>query len=69
MGTNDGFTSVKQLESKLKMAAGRVEKRLVRGAGHFEMEGPQYDENMVDYITTFADSLQQVVKSEDQPPN
>ena len=69
MGTNDGFTSVKQLESKLKTAAGRVEKRLVRGAGHFEMEGPQYDENMVDYITTFTDSLQQVVKAEDQPPN
>lgn len=69
MGTNDGFTSVKQLESKLKTAAGRVEKRLVRGAGHFEMEGPQYEENMVDYITTFTDSLQQVVKTEDPPPN
>lgn len=57
MGTNDGFTSVRQLENKLKSAAGRVEKRLVRGAGHFEMEGPQYDEHMVDYITTFAASL------------
>lgn len=58
MGTADGFTSVKQLESKLKSAAGRVEKRLVKGAGHFEMEGPQYDEQMVEYIATFAESLQ-----------
>ncbi|KAG0575832.1 hypothetical protein KC19_5G034100 [Ceratodon purpureus] len=58
MGTNDGFTTVKQLESKLKSAAGRVEKRLVRGAGHFEMEGAQYDDQMVEYLTTFADSLQ-----------
>ncbi|XP_024365338.1 uncharacterized protein [Physcomitrium patens] len=58
MGTNDGFTSVEQLESKLKTAAGRVEKRLVQGAGHFEMEGPQYDDQMVEYIITFAESLQ-----------
>lgn len=63
MGTTDGFTSVKQLESKLKSAAGRVEKRLVKGAGHFEMEGPQYDDQMVEYITTFADSLQGVEES------
>jgi hypothetical protein len=60
MGTNDGFTTVKQLESKVKSAAGRVETRLVRGVGHFEMEGPQYDEQMVEYLTTFADSLQPI---------
>ncbi|KAL3682408.1 hypothetical protein R1sor_000430 [Riccia sorocarpa] len=57
MGTRDGFTSVKQLEGKLKTAAGRAEKRLVAGAGHFEMEGPRYDEEMVGYITEFAESL------------
>lgn len=58
MGTNDGFTSVKQLEAKLKMAAGRNETRLVPGAGHFEMEGPQFDRQMADYVVEFADSLQ-----------
>lgn len=67
MGTNDGFTTVKQLESKLKSAAGRVEKQLVKGVGHFEMESPQYDEQMVDYITTFADSLQVTQPRSTQP--
>ncbi|BBN15785.1 uncharacterized protein MPTK1_7g00810 [Marchantia polymorpha subsp. ruderalis] len=57
MGTRDGFTSVKQLEGKLKTAAGRAEKRLVVGAGHFEMEGPRYDDEMVGYVVEFADSL------------
>lgn len=58
MGTNDGFTSVKQLEAKLKTAAGRNETRLVPGAGHFEMEGPEFDRQMADYVVEFADSLQ-----------
>jgi hypothetical protein len=58
MGTTDGFTSVKQLESKLKTATGRVETKLVPGVGHFELEGPSYDRQMVDYIVEFADSLQ-----------
>lgn len=57
MGTNDGFTSVKQLENKLKMAAGRVETHLVPGAGHFQMEGPVYDERMADLIDNFASTL------------
>jgi hypothetical protein len=57
MGTSDGFTSVKQLEAKLKSAAGRNDQRLVPGAGHFEMEGPQFDRQMADYIVEFADSL------------
>lgn len=59
MGTNDGFTSVKQLEAKLKTAAGRNETRLVPGAGHFEMEGPEFDRQMADYVVEFAESLQQ----------
>ena len=59
MGTNDGFTSVKQLEAKLKTAAGRNETRLVSGAGHFEMEGPEFDRQMADYVVEFAESLQQ----------
>lgn len=57
MGTSDGFTSVKQLETKLKSASGRNETRLVPGAGHFEMEGPEFDRQMADYIVEFAESL------------
>ncbi|KAF8041047.1 hypothetical protein BT93_B3075 [Corymbia citriodora subsp. variegata] len=47
MGTRDGFTSVKQLENKLSGAAGRAEKHLIEGAGHFQMEGPAFDAQMV----------------------
>ncbi|RWR77834.1 hypothetical protein CKAN_00633800 [Cinnamomum micranthum f. kanehirae] len=57
MGTKDGFTSVKQLESKLKSAAGRVETHLLEGVGHFQMEGPSYDAKMVDLIVRFIQSL------------
>lgn len=57
MGTKDGFTSVKQLESKLKSAAGRVETQLLEGVGHFQMEGPSYDAKMVDLIVRFIQSL------------
>ncbi|THG03953.1 hypothetical protein TEA_003434 [Camellia sinensis var. sinensis] len=58
MGTRDGFTSVKQLENKLKSAAGRVETHLLEGVGHFQMEGPAYDTQMVDLIIGFIRSLQ-----------
>ncbi|XP_020599775.1 uncharacterized protein LOC110039151 [Phalaenopsis equestris] len=58
MGTKDGFTSVKQLQNKLKSAAGRVETRLLEGVGHFQMEGPDYDAHMVDLISQFIQSLQ-----------
>ncbi|KAJ7517527.1 hypothetical protein O6H91_21G027500 [Diphasiastrum complanatum] len=57
MGTRDGFTSVKQLENKLKSAAGTVETHLVPGVGHFEMEGPTYDAKMADLIIDFAGKL------------
>ncbi|KAF5202099.1 alpha/beta-Hydrolases superfamily protein [Thalictrum thalictroides] len=57
MGTKDGFTSVKQLENKLKSAAGRVEIHLMEGVGHFQMEGPAYDSAMVDLILEFIASL------------
>ncbi|RLM80893.1 uncharacterized protein C2845_PM12G25230 [Panicum miliaceum] len=43
MGTKDGFTSVKQLQNKLKSAAGRVDTHLMEGAGHFRMVGPAFD--------------------------
>ncbi|XP_077215548.1 alpha/beta-Hydrolases superfamily protein [Tasmannia lanceolata] len=57
MGTRDGFTSVRQLENKLKSAAGRIETHLIEGAGHFQMEGPTYDAQMVDLIIGFIQSL------------
>eukprot|EP00249_Psilotum_nudum_P036146 c6433_g1_i1 orf=418-1089(-) len=57
MGTSDVFTSVKQLQNKLKNAAGRVETHLVPGAGHFQMEGPDYDEQMINFIVQFAETL------------
>ncbi|XP_061360203.1 uncharacterized protein LOC133304212 [Gastrolobium bilobum] len=57
MGTQDGFTSVKQLKNKLNSAAGRVETHLIDGIGHFQMEGPGYDAQMVDLIVKFIASL------------
>ena len=57
MGTRDGFTSVKQLQNKLKSAAGRVESHLIEGVSHFEMEGPAYDAQMVNLILHFISSL------------
>jgi hypothetical protein len=57
MGTKDGFTSVKQLQNKLKSAAGRVDTHLIEGAGHFQMEGPAFDAQMVEIIVKFINSL------------
>lgn len=57
MGTKDGFTSVKQLDNKLKSAAGSVESHLIEVTGHFQMEGPAYDAQMVDLIHHFIASL------------
>ncbi|XP_004497402.1 uncharacterized protein [Cicer arietinum] len=57
MGTQDGFTSVKQLKNKLNSAAGRAETHLIDGVGHFQMEGPAYDAYMVDLIIKFIQSL------------
>ncbi|XP_021675527.1 uncharacterized protein LOC110661248 [Hevea brasiliensis] len=57
MGTRDGFTSVKQLKNKLSSAAGRIETHLIEGAGHFQMEGPAYDNLMLNLILTLIASL------------
>jgi len=57
MGTKDGFTSVKQLQNKLKSAAGRVDTHLIEGAGHFQMVGPAFDAQMVEIIVKFINSL------------
>lgn len=56
MGTQDGFTTVKQLNNKLKSAAGRVETHLIEGIGHFALEGPAYDSQMVILIAEFINS-------------
>ncbi|KAM7505537.1 hypothetical protein LguiB_004441 [Lonicera macranthoides] len=57
MGTRDGFTSVNQLENKLKSAAGSVETHLIKGASHFEMEGPAFDSQMSNLIVKFISKL------------
>ncbi|KAJ0084811.1 hypothetical protein Patl1_29868 [Pistacia atlantica] len=57
MGTQDGFTSVKQLKNKLRSAEGRVETHLIEGVSHFQMEGPEYDAKMVTLILEFIASL------------
>ncbi|XP_049365246.1 uncharacterized protein LOC125830066 isoform X2 [Solanum verrucosum] len=57
MGTNDGFTSVKQLENKLKDAAGHNTTHLIQGATHFQMEGPAFDADMVNLILQFITTL------------
>ncbi|KAL5539872.1 hypothetical protein UlMin_043571 [Ulmus minor] len=57
MGTKDGFTSVNQLKNKLSSAKGRVETHLIEGTGHFQMEGPAYDAQMVNLILGFIASL------------
>lgn len=58
MGTKDGFTSVKQLQNKLKSAAGRVQTHLLEGVSHFQMEGPAYDAEMANLIANFVHSLE-----------
>ncbi|XP_015070012.1 uncharacterized protein LOC107014561 isoform X2 [Solanum pennellii] len=57
MGTNDGFTSVKQLENKLKDAAGHNTTHLIQGATHFQMEGHAFDADMVNLILQFITTL------------
>ncbi|XP_055801303.1 uncharacterized protein LOC129870516 [Solanum dulcamara] len=57
MGTNDGFTSVKQLENKLKDAAGHNTTHLIQGATHFQMEGQAFDADVVNLILQFIATL------------
>ncbi|CAH9067377.1 unnamed protein product [Cuscuta europaea] len=58
MGTKDGFTSVGQLEKKLKKAASESNQmHLLEGVSHFQMEGPAFDAQMVNLILQFITSL------------
>ncbi|CAN1126756.1 hypothetical protein LINPERPRIM_LOCUS5783 [Linum perenne] len=56
MGTLYGFTSVKQLQNKLKSTSFYVETHLIEGSGHFQMEGLTYTQ-MAILIVSFATSL------------
>ena len=55
MGTNDGFTSVTQLESRVKTMT-NAESRLVDGVGHFSLESPSYAIESSLYIYNFIES-------------
>ncbi|CAM8972878.1 unnamed protein product [Rhodiola kirilowii] len=57
MGTRDGFTSVKQLNNKVSSAAGQNEIHLIEGVSHFQMEGADYDAQMVSLILNFISKL------------
>ncbi|VFQ84203.1 unnamed protein product [Cuscuta campestris] len=58
MGTRDGFTSVGQLEKKVKKMRGeKNETHLIEGVSHFQMEGPGFDAQMVNLILHFITSL------------
>eukprot|EP00850_Spirogloea_muscicola_P004586 SM000019S05130 [mRNA] locus=s19:1122804:1125791:- [translate_table: standard] len=54
MGTRDGFTTVKKLESKLNSAAGVAERHLIDGVGHFELEGFRFDGYIAQQVDIFA---------------
>ncbi|CAN1278201.1 hypothetical protein LINPERPRIM_LOCUS16565 [Linum perenne] len=57
MGSADWFTSVRQLKNKVKSCEGRAEMHLIQGAGHFELEGPDFDSVIVNLIVSFHESL------------
>nr|AMY26644.1 x-pro dipeptidyl-peptidase (s15 family)- aminopeptidase activity, proteolysis [Linum usitatissimum] len=57
MGSADWFTSVRQLKSKVKSCEGRAEMHLIQGAGHFELEGPDFDSAIVNMIVSFHETL------------
>jgi hypothetical protein len=56
MGTNDQFTSVAQLKSKM---VGTVNTRieLVEGVDHFQFESPQYAMQTAKYIYEFIENI------------
>ncbi|CAN0927669.1 hypothetical protein LINGRAHAP2_LOCUS36030 [Linum grandiflorum] len=57
MGSADWFTSVRQLKNKVKSCDGRAEMHLIQGAGHFELEGPDFDSTIVNMIVSFYETL------------
>ena len=59
MGNNDGFTSLKQLDDVVKRSKGEASRIIVPDVGHFELEGPHYDEYLGEKIVEFCKRLQQ----------
>eukprot|EP00921_Rhytidocystis_pertsovi_P002475 GHVQ01004259.1.p1 GENE.GHVQ01004259.1~~GHVQ01004259.1.p1 ORF type:complete len:281 (-),score=43.52 GHVQ01004259.1:415-1257(-) len=52
-GDADGFTSVRQLNNYLLRASEPKSKFIVKGVGHFELEGPVYDKIVTERIDKF----------------
>ena len=53
-GTRDGFTSASQLQAKFKNAKGVAMSHLFDGIGHFELEGPYYDQQIATLVSEFV---------------
>jgi uncharacterized protein len=53
-GTSDGFTSCDQLRAVAKECAGPAELCFVDGVGHFELEGPEWDERVADVSAEYV---------------
>lgn len=51
MGDSDGFTSMKQLESRVASCKGSTSVVIVPKVGHFELETDQYDSYITELIT------------------
>ncbi|KAL8429263.1 hypothetical protein Efla_005540 [Eimeria flavescens] len=54
-GGGDGFTSNATFESYFNQAEEPKEKRIIERVGHFEMEGPPFDDYMSNEILDFVD--------------
>eukprot|EP01024_Parvocaulis_polyphysoides_P014160 TRINITY_DN15709_c0_g3_i1.p1 TRINITY_DN15709_c0_g3~~TRINITY_DN15709_c0_g3_i1.p1 ORF type:complete len:227 (-),score=24.38 TRINITY_DN15709_c0_g3_i1:316-996(-) len=58
MGDKDGFTSIAQLDAKMKEFKGDLnERKVFDGVGHFELETAKYDRQLASLILQFADKI------------
>lgn len=53
-GESDGFTSTSLLESRAAECRPNAEVIIVKGVGHFELESPDYDEDVADMVADFV---------------
>mmetsp|Transcript_16336 Transcript_16336/g.21598 ORF Transcript_16336/g.21598 Transcript_16336/m.21598 type:complete len:236 (+) Transcript_16336:219-926(+) len=53
MGTKDEFTGVKTFQKYYARCKSPKSQALVQGVGHFELEGPNFDQYMIDTIIQF----------------
>lgn len=56
MGGEDGFTSVSQLEARLK-ATKNAKMVIIPGVGHFALETPKYAAETSRHIVSFIESI------------